>query len=85
VKFVMDQVGHADSKMTSDVYNQLQQRAQGEHGQAFDRLVRAARERLYGADSDDETATEKRSIRTRRRKKTFEDVVDEWRNGEERP
>jgi integrase len=89
VKFVMDQVGHADSKMTSDVYNQLLQRAQREHGEAFDRLVRAARERLYGADPEDEKATEERSIRTRirtrERKKSFEDVVDEWRDEEERP
>ena len=88
VKFVMDQVGHADSKMTTDVYNQLQQRAQREHGEAFDR-VRSARERLYGADPDDEKATEERSIRTRirtrERKKSFEDVVDEWRDEEERP
>jgi integrase len=89
VKFVMDQVGHADSKMTSDVYNQLLQRAQREHGEAFDRLVRAARERLYGADPDDEKATEERSIRTRirtrERKKSCEDVVDAWRDIEERP
>jgi hypothetical protein len=89
VKFVMEQVGHADSKMTTDVYNQLQQRARREHGEAFDRLVRSARERLYGADPDDETATEERSIRTRirtrERKKTFEDVVDEWRDEDKRP
>jgi len=89
VKFVMEQVGHADSKMTTDVYNQLQQRARREHGEAFDRLVRSARERLYGADPDDETGTEERSIRTRirtrERKKTFEDVVDEWRDEDERP
>ena len=89
VMWVMSQVGHADSKMTTDVYNQLQQRARREHGEAFDRLVRAARERLYGTDPDDEKATEERSIRTRirtrERKQTFEDVVDEWRDEEERP
>ena len=45
----MRQVGHADSKMTMDVYAQLQQRADREHGRAFDALVRQARERLYGA------------------------------------
>ena len=40
-------VGHADSKMTTDVYAQLQQRAERQHGEAFDALVRRARERLY--------------------------------------
>ena len=86
--WVMNQVGHADSKMTTDVYNQLQQRAR-RHGEAFDALVRAARERLYGADPGVETATEERSmrtrIRTRARKKTLEDVVDELREEEETP
>jgi integrase len=89
VMWVMNQVGHADSKMTTDVYNQLQQRARRQHGEAFDALVRAARERLYGADPGDETATEDRSIRTRirtrARTKTLEDVVDEWREEDERP
>ena len=46
----MGQVGHADSKMTMDVYAQLQQRVKREHGTAFDRLVDQAREQLYGAD-----------------------------------
>ncbi len=49
VLWVMSQVGHADSKMTMDVYAQLQQRVDREHGRAFDTLVRQARERLYGA------------------------------------
>jgi integrase len=84
VMWVMSQVGHADSKMTTDVYNQLQQRAQRQHGEAFDALVRSARERLYGADPENEQATEERSIRTRitsrERRKTLEDVVDEWRD-----
>ena len=40
----MSQVGHADSKMTMDVYAQLQQRVEREHGRAFDALVRQARE-----------------------------------------
>jgi integrase len=48
VLWVMRQVGHADSKMTMDVYAQLQQRAERSHGEAFDALVRRARERLYG-------------------------------------
>jgi integrase len=42
VKWVMSQVGHADSKMTLDVYAQLEQRIQRSHGTNFDRLVRAA-------------------------------------------
>jgi hypothetical protein len=35
----MYQVGHADSKMTMDVYAQLQQRAKRDHGAHFDELV----------------------------------------------
>jgi integrase len=46
--WVMGQVGHADSKMTMDVYAHLQQRVKREHGTAFDRLVDQAREQLYG-------------------------------------
>ena len=34
--------------MTMDVYAQLQQRAERQHGEAFDALVRRARVRLYG-------------------------------------
>jgi integrase len=48
LKWVMEQVGHADSKMTLDVYNQLQQRVKREHGSSFDRLIRDARAQLYG-------------------------------------
>jgi integrase len=44
VKWVMSQVGHADSKMTMDVYAQVQQRAKRSHGVGFDELVREARE-----------------------------------------
>jgi integrase-like protein len=51
VLWVMGQVGHADSKMTLDVYAQLQQRVKREHGRAFDTLVRQAREQLYGTPS----------------------------------
>src|SRR3954467_7304588 len=50
VLWVMGQVGHADSKMTLDVYAQLQQRVKREHGMAFDRLVDQAREQLYGTE-----------------------------------
>ena len=50
VKWVMSQVGHANSKMTMDVYAQLEQRVKREHGASFDRLVRQNR----GARSDSE-------------------------------
>ena len=50
VKWVMSQVGHADSKMTLDVYAQLEQRIQREHGAGFDRLVRRGRAQLNRAD-----------------------------------
>lgn len=46
VKWVMSQVGHADSKMTMDVYAQLEQRVDRSHGTNFDRLVRNARRGL---------------------------------------
>jgi len=45
----MSQVGHADSKMTLDVYAQLEQRIERSHGTEFDRLVRDAREQLHGS------------------------------------
>ncbi|HET7510824.1 MAG TPA: tyrosine-type recombinase/integrase [Solirubrobacterales bacterium] len=48
VKWVMDQVGHSDSTMTMDVYAQLQQRMEREHGKNFDRLVRKAKKQLAG-------------------------------------
>jgi hypothetical protein len=48
VKWVMGQVGHADSKMTMDVYAQLEQRVDRSHGTSFDRLVRRAREQVAG-------------------------------------
>ena len=43
VKWVMNQVGHADSKMTLDVYAQLEQRVDRGHGTSFDALIRDAR------------------------------------------
>jgi integrase len=45
VKWVMSQVGHADSKMTMDVYAQLEQRVDRSHGINFDNLLRKARHR----------------------------------------
>jgi hypothetical protein len=48
----MSQVGHADSKMTMDVYAQLEQRVDRSHGESFDRLVRKAREQVAGYSPD---------------------------------
>jgi hypothetical protein len=48
VKWVMGQVGHADSKMTLDVYAQLEQRVDRSHGTSFDRLIAQARDQLDG-------------------------------------
>jgi integrase len=48
LRFVMAQVGHADSQMTLDVYAQLQQRHERQHGEVFDQLISSARKRLYG-------------------------------------
>lgn len=42
----MRQVGHADSKLTLDVYAKLEQRIQRDHGTGFDQLVRQARVQL---------------------------------------
>jgi integrase len=53
VKWVMSQVGHADSKMTMDVYAQLEQRVDRRHGTAFDELLRQAK----GQQPDRELAT----------------------------
>jgi hypothetical protein len=67
VLWVMGQVGHADSKMTMDVYAQLRQRVKREHGRAFDRLVDQAREQLYGTDSEAlESPTAKNPTRSRK-------------------
>jgi integrase len=49
VKWVMGQVGHADSRMTLDVYAQLEQRVDRKHGTSFDRLIRRARESVSGS------------------------------------
>jgi integrase len=60
VLWVMRQVGHANSKMTMDVYAQMQQRAERQHGEAFDGLVRQARERLNGATRNAAARSEQR-------------------------
>lgn len=44
IKWVMWQVGHADSKMTLDVYAQLGQRVPRHHGENLDQLLSNARE-----------------------------------------
>jgi Phage integrase family len=62
VKWVMSQVGHSDSKMTMDVYAQLEQRVKRSHGTSFDRLVRQAR-KLRGGD---ETAVEAAQLAPKR-------------------
>jgi len=49
VKWVQDQVGHDDSTMTTDVYNQLQHRVERNHGPSFDQMLREARESSAGA------------------------------------
>jgi integrase len=51
VKWVMGQVGHADSKMTMDVYAQLEQRIKRDHGVRFDQLLKQARSALPLTDS----------------------------------
>jgi integrase len=51
VKFVQSQVGHEDSKLTVDVYQQLLDRSKREHGVAFDALVSDAKRTLYGAQN----------------------------------
>jgi len=51
VPFVQHQVGHADSKMTMDVYAQLLDRSKRDHGAAFDQLVATARDTLDVARS----------------------------------
>ncbi len=53
VKFVMSQVGHADSKMTLDVYAQLEHRAKRDHGARFDELMRGDDEEPSGEASDE--------------------------------
>lgn len=50
VKWVMSQVGHADSKMTLDVYAQLEQRIKRDHGRRFDEIVRSAEQQMHGDD-----------------------------------
>jgi integrase len=48
VTYVQHQVGHAESRMTLDVYAQLLDRRKRGHGAAFDALLADARSALYG-------------------------------------
>ena len=50
VKWVMSQVGHANSTMTMEVYAQLQQRVNRRHGTVFDALLREARSQRKNPD-----------------------------------
>ena len=81
VKWVMGQVGHADSRMTMDVYAQLEQRAKRDHGASFDRLVRAAprararRHQALPAAPELAPAWHRPSNRPRRRVKTGRPVT----------
>jgi len=52
VKWVMGQVGHANSTMTLDVYAQLEQRVKRDHGVRFDKLVRSGRTQLEEAPAE---------------------------------
>ena len=59
IKWVMSQVGHANSKMTMDVYAQVQQRVKRDHGANFDRLLREAREPETGDSEAAELVTKR--------------------------
>ena len=52
VTYVQHQVGHAESRMTLDVYSQLLDRQKQGHGVAFDALLADARSTLYGPQND---------------------------------
>jgi hypothetical protein len=52
VTYVQHQVGHAESRMTLDVYSQLLDRRKRDHGVAFDALLADARRTLYGPEND---------------------------------
>jgi hypothetical protein len=58
----MGQVGHADSKMTMDVYAQLEQRVDRSHGTSFDRLVRRAREQVADLTLDPDEGSNGRRL-----------------------
>ena len=59
----MNQVGHADPKMTLDVYAQLEQRVDRSHGTSFDALIRDARGRT-GEPAKDPARTDRHRFGT---------------------
>jgi hypothetical protein len=58
----MSQVGHADSKMTLDVYTQLEQRIRRNHGVRFDAMVRTAQLHMHGEILDDSSIDDARIL-----------------------
>ena len=52
VTYVQHQVGHAESRMTLDVYSRLLDRRKRDHGVAFDALLADARGTLYGSQDE---------------------------------
>ncbi len=78
VLFVMSQVGHADSKMTTDVYAQLQNRIKRDYGSAFDQLVARAGEQRRGVPEPGQEEQFGTRIGTRTRHAALEDLVQEW-------
>jgi hypothetical protein len=52
VTYMQHQVGHAESRMTLDVYSQLLDRRKRDHGVAFDALLADARSTLYGSQNE---------------------------------
>jgi hypothetical protein len=54
----MSQVGHADSKVTLDVYAQLEQRIKRDHGRRCDEIVRSAEEQMHRDDLQDDVEEE---------------------------
>jgi len=69
VKWVMRQVGHADSKMTLDVYAQLEQRVDRTHGTSFDAFIIHARTHA-GDTTDHEARDDRHRFRTTNGTKT---------------
>ena len=91
VKWVMSQVGHADSKMTLDVYAQLEKRVERAHGTAFDELLRKAKRQLddaewdtfgtRGPDEADSSAYSEAAMRRGgSRKRRYKARADRWRD-----
>ncbi len=75
-------IASSDSKMT---YAKLQQRDRSEHGEAFDRLMGTARERLYSVDPEDEKATAAPSITRKPLQVTAFRLAHRSRRGRHRP